>query len=329
MHSKGVALWMILLLATLATLAGCGARSGGGETATASTNRSLLLDLPALIIDYDAEGKPSLGSTALAELGNVLPNAVVSQLTLDKTTVDTFTAANLQHLQVSNTPSGLRVLANGQPLPTIVWDRTALDNLTALLGKASPGVVATLRDLLPIITDLGVGIVGRFPPSQGTATIPLVVQGAASNAAAAQAAEQSFVASAGSRPAIQIPVYYAVDGTWTVEGITDTEWQALTGLPFGGLRLSPGLLQDIKAAGIKSATVRADAQGIHLALDGVDFPYLSWEGGGVRTAIDLAQQFGLLRDLPLDPATLDNLLATWLPAIQSSNVTIQVSFPQE
>lgn len=327
MRSKRTALWIALLLAATSLLAGCGARSGGGETATTSTTSSLLLDVPALVVDYDAEGKPSLGSIALSALGDALPETLLNQLTLDSDTVATLTGANLQHIQISNTPTGLRLLANGQPLPTIVWDRGTLANLINLLGISIPGALSPAQDVMPLLTDLGAGIVLRFPPAQGADLIPLVLAGDASNAAVASAAEQAFVASAGSRPTIHIPVTYATDGTWTVLDITDTQWQALTGLPFGGLRLSPGLVQSAAAAGIDSATLRTDERGVHLALNGAELPYLSWEDGSIITAIDMAQQAGLLKELPIDQPMLDALLATWLPALQSTDLSIEVTFP--
>ena len=54
-------LFSLALLAAL-VLTGCGARAGAGETAAAAADAPLVLDLPNLTIDYDADGAPSLGS---------------------------------------------------------------------------------------------------------------------------------------------------------------------------------------------------------------------------------------------------------------------------
>lgn len=323
---------LAMLLATL--LAGCGSRSGLGDTAAAaqgSADSALLLDLPALLVDYDANGKPHIGSVALDQLAQVLPSTLLSQLTLDATTIQRLNAANIQHIQLSNTPAGLRILVNNQPLPTVAWDKQSLANLLDLLRQANIGAVDRLAGLLPLVTDLGVGVTLRFPVPGDASPILLSPQGREAAAAVAQQAQQGFLQAAGSQPTLRIPVYYNADGTWTVGNISDTRWQALTGLPFGYVRLNPELIANAVKAGISEVTLRTDRDGIHLALGSAgalrELPYLRWADGGLATALKLAQQFGLVQ--VGDDAQMEALLAQWLPALQSTDLTIQVHFPQE
>jgi hypothetical protein len=289
----------------------------------------LLLDLPALVIRYDAEGVPSIGdSTPLRDLGALLPAALINQLTLDAVTIQAAAAAGIQHVMVSNTPSGLRILVNGQPLPAVVWDQQSLDNLLALLGPVEGSLPAALRDLLGTLTNLGVGLVVQLPPGDAPA-IPLIVTGAQSNAAQTQANQAAFLARAGAAPVVQIPVYYTEDGAWSVQGITDTEWQALTGLPFGYVRLNPELLRNAAAAGIEQVVVWTDADGIHLTLGSQELPYLRWADGGIHTLVDLLLRLGVIQDAASDQEALDLLLDQWLPALQGTNLRIVVHFPPE
>lgn len=339
MPDKPKRTWMVLLgtllLVSTITLSGCSARAGAGETAVIAPltdqlgGAPLLADLPSLVISYNSAGEPSIGSTPLGELQALAPAALLSQLTLDQATIERLASAGIQHIQISNTPTGLRVLVNGQPLPTLVWDATSLDSLLQVLKPLEPSSITSLGSLLDTITNLGVGVVVRLPLLKGAEEIPLIVQGASSNAAAAQAAQQAFLTRAGGAPIVQIPVQYAADGTWTVQGLSDTEWQALTGLPFGYVRLNPDLVEGAVRAGINQVIVWTDSDGIHVKLGESDLPYLRWGDGGIRTLVDLAMRLGIVQEENLDQNTLDLLLEQWLPALQSTYLRIVVNFPQE
>ena len=128
---------------------------------------------------------------------------------------------------------------------------------------------------------------------------------------------------------MQIPVEYAADGTWTVQGLSDTEWQALTGLPFGYVRLNPELVQGALNAGIDQVIVWTDSEGIHVTIGDRDLPYLRWADGGIRTLLDLFIRLGIVQSDTIDQHTLDLALEQWLPALQSTNLRIVVHFPQE
>ena len=232
MPDKPMGTWKVYLgtlLAAMLILTGCSARAGAGETAVIAPltdqlgGAPLLADLPALVIAYDRAGQPSVGGTPLGDLQALVPPTVLSQLTLDQATIERLVGAGIQHIQISNTPSGLRILVNGQPLPTLVWDATSLDNLLQLLEPIEPAAVASLGSLLDTTTNLGVGVVVQLPVGTGSEAIPLIVEGEGSNAAAAATARQAFLTSAGGTPVVQIPVRYTADGAWTVQGLSDTE----------------------------------------------------------------------------------------------------------
>jgi hypothetical protein len=339
MPDKPMGTWKVylgtLLLAVTLTLSGCSARTGAGETAVIAPltdqlgGASLLADLPALVISYDAAGEPSIGSTPVGDLKALVPAALLSQLTVDQATIDRLVKAGIQHIQISNTPSGLRVLVNGQPLPTLVWDAKSLDTLLQVLEPIEPAAVAAVGSLLDTTTNIGVGVVVKLPVPPGTAEIPLIVTGEGSNAAAAEAAQQAFVTRAGGTPVVQIPVKYTDDGTWTMQGLTDTEWQALTGLPFGYVRLNPKLIAGAVNAGIKQVIVWTDSDGIHVTLGERELPYLRWGDGGIQTLVDLAMRLGAVQENVIAPDTLKLLLDQWLPALQSTDLRIVIDFPSK
>lgn len=327
--------WGTLLIVSTIALSGCGARAGAGETAAIAPltdqlgGAPLLADLPSLVITYNSVGEPSIGATPLSDLRALAPAALISQLTLDQATIERITAAGIQHIQLSNTPTGVRILVNGQALPTVVWDANSLDTLLELLAPIEPAAVASLGTLLDAITNLGIGLAVRMPTPESVQDIPFIVEGAGSNAAAAQEAQHAFLTSAGEAPVVQIPVKYAADGTWTVQGLSDTEWQALTGLPFGYVRLNPDLVQGALRAGITQVIVWTDSEGIHVTIGDRDLPYLRWADGGIRTLLDLGMRLGIIPDDMIDSDVVDMALEQWLPALQSTILRIVVTFPQE
>ena len=326
------ALWILLLLLA-AALAGCSARPGAGETAasvTASANAvtDLLVDLPAVTLRYDQEGVPFVGDVPLSQLGSLVPPSLLAQLTLTKEAVAGLVDANVQHVQITNSPTGIGILVNGQPLPAPRWDATTLGNALDLAQTAGATLPANLQSLLPKLPDLGVGFTVQFPLAQGALPIPLL--GAATEAAAARAAAlEQFRQDSGGGIVVLIPVVYGADGAFTVKGVTDAQWQQITGVPFGALRLSPEVVQGFRTAGITAAQVRTDSDGIHLAVNGKELPALGWGLGSLPTLVAFASQTGLL-DLPegLTPEVVSTLVTALGPALESSNVEINVQFPQ-
>lgn len=328
---------LISLLLAAVLLGGCSARAGSGETASQATSPEpgddppLLLDLPALVITYDPDGTPGVGANhPLSELQSFLPETLIRQLTLDAAFIQRLTDAGIQHMMISNTPAGLRVLVNGQPLPTVAWNQQSLDNALALLDPADDSVPGGMRNLAAVVTNLGVGLVVQLPHADGaTPAIPLIVEGDESNAERAQASRRAFLEHAGGTPVIQIPVDYAEDGTWSVLGISDTEWQALTGLPFGYIRLNPQLVAEMSKTGISKAIIWTDREGVHLRIGDRELPYLRWADGGIETMVGLLLQLGVIQGPAVEQKVLDLAIQEWLPALQVADLRVVVHFPAD
>lgn len=318
----------LVLFATL-MLTGCGARAGAGETAAAASDAALAIDLPALTIDFDATGSPSLGGAPLASFASLLP-AGLADLSLGSEVVAQLSDANIQHIQITTVPSGLLILVNGEPIPSLRWDSDRLANLSDVVDLLGPAVPSVITTVLPIISDVGIGVALRFPVAQGADMIPMQVAGDASAAAAARAAQQAFASEIGVAPVIRIPVIYDIEGNYTVQGITDAEWQALTGQAiFGALKLDGDLVKDAVAAGVTGATVRTDAEGIHIALNGKELPVLGWADGELSHLLKLAAGAGMLDAAGMDAGALTAIVDALLPAIQSSKIEINVQFPAQ
>jgi hypothetical protein len=316
---------LILILFGL-LLAGCSARPDAGLTA-ATGESGLVLDLPAITVDYDDSGAPTLAGITAAELATVLPGGV-SRLTLPGTAIDVARNAGIQHVQVSNTPNGLRLFVNGAALPGLAWDAARLQNAADLAAQLGYALPPELVDLLPILPQLGVGVTVRFPLQEEATPLPLMATDPAG--AEFQTQQRQALTEAGSRPVLHIPVTYRENGSFLVNDVTDAQWQAATGLPWGALRLDVDMLEDLQRAGFKEIRLAADQDGLHLDLDGKPLPYLAWNRGEVGQTLALVEGLGLLGALTTaaeQPAALD-LLAPWLPLLQAADITIQVYLPE-
>ena len=311
----------LLLIVTLA-LGACTPRPGGGETAAAGSDQALLVDLPAIVIDFDAEGKATVGGVPVAVLN---PSLASLDTMIGPDTVALFTENNIQHIQISTTPTGLDMLVNGQAIPSVGWDGESLAGAQQLLTLLGNDGLTMVQSLLPQIANIGIGVTLRFPPSQGADVIPLT--GASEDSAAATQAEKDFLAQAGSPAQINLPITYASDGTFSLGNLTADQVTLLLGAPVESLTLSADQIARAKELGVKTLTVSTDSAGVHMTLNGTALPHISWGEGKLAYGLNLALQSGLLGSSG-SSSDMSVLIEKLLPIIQTSTVNIQVTFPE-
>jgi len=206
-------LFLTLLLVAGLALTGCVPRPGAGSAASAGSD-ALSIDLPAILVEYDAEGQASLLGMPVGELGAAL-GADLSALSLGQETIDKFTTAKIQHIQVNNQPNVLRIYTNGQPLPAIIWNEEAMNALAETLTGMGTDA-SMLSTLTPLLPNLGLGLALKMPVPSGQKEIPLTVSGGNLESAAAL---RSFDAAKAAAANINLVITYAADGTPTIEGI--------------------------------------------------------------------------------------------------------------
>lgn len=323
MRKSKLSFGLSLLLAAVLSLTACAPRSGGGATATAGADQPLLVDLPAIVVDFDTEGKASLAGVPIADLN---PSLAALDDAIGPDTVAMFTEDNIQHIQVSTTPTGVDILVNGQAIPSLAWDSKSLANAQQLLAKMDNASLALVQSLLPQIANVGIGVTLRFPPKQGAELIPLTVTGAGSAADTAAAAQKAYLAQAGSPARINIPITYASDGTFSVGSLTAEQLTVLAGAPIESLTLTPDRIARYQSWGIKTFGIATDSDGVHLTLNGDPLPQISWGDGKLAYGLTLALQTGLVGSG--DTGDLSALIEKLLPMIQTAEVNIQVTFPE-
>jgi hypothetical protein len=329
MHKRRLLSWLTLFTVAVIVLAGCAPRATSGVTAGQAAPESLVVDLPALVIDIDSAGQPSVGNVPLAQLGATFAPGMLDSLVVPSDMVSLMTESNIQHLQIDNTPNGLLLLINGEPIPSIKWDGQILSETGGLISQLGAGT-SVLEKMLPVIANLGFGVIVRFPLQEGVAAIPTYVEGGEA-ALAARQAQENFLATVGETPpTITLPVFYDADGGWRVGDLTDAEWTNLTGLPLQAARLQPAMIQSIISSGITEVSIFTDEAGLHLSINGRPLPYIGWADGEINHLLDLAEQLGLwntLADSGMNMGEVIGMVETLLPAVQSTNTNINVYFP--
>ena len=307
-------------------LTGCSPRPDAGATAALGSS-GLLLDLPAITVSYDRSGAPTLAGISAEELAAVLPGGI-DRLALPATAIEVVRNAGIQHIQASNTPQGVRLFVNGAALPGLAWDPARLQNAVALAAQFGFALPPDLVSLLPLLPQLGVGVTVHFPLGDDAAALPLAHDDP--GGAAFRAEQQQALAGAGSRPVIHIPVYYRENGSFLVNDVTDAQWQAATGIPWGALRFDVDMLEDLQRAGVREIVLTADQDGLHLDFDGRPLPFLAWSRGEVGETLALVEALGLVAapaGAEAAPAALD-LLRPWLPLLQAADIVVHVHLPE-
>jgi predicted small secreted protein len=317
-----------LLLVAVVVLTGCAPRSGAGDAAAISADpMELVIDLPAIVVDINADGTPSIGNVPVSQVG-ALAGMDLSTLAVPAEWVNFMTQGNIQHLQVNNRTDGLMLLVNGEAIPSLAWDGESLvataDSLRAF-GVAVP----MLEKVLPLVQRLGIGVIVRFPVAAGAEAVPMYVEGDTSAAATARATQEEFIAAVGAPPRINLPVQYEADGSFSVGDLTDAEWTALTGAPWYALRLDPTVLNNLSSMGVNSLSLATDAAGIHIAINGKHLPALTWGDGQLIHLLNVADAMGLWAMVApgMDMSSILVTVYDLLPVVQVTDFALNVQFP--
>jgi hypothetical protein len=315
--------WLSLLVIGSLLFVGCAPRTGGGATAAAASGQDLLVDLPAIVIDFDAEGQATLGGVPVSALN---PSLASLDTMIGPDTIGMFTEDNIQHIQITTTPTGVEILVNGQAIPSIGWDSQSLVGAQQLLGLGDEGL-ALVQDILPQIADIGLGVTLRFPLAQAAEVLPLTVSGEGSAAESSAQAQEEFLAQAGSPAQINLPITYASDGTFTIGDFTADELTLLVGAPIESLTLTAEDITRYQGLGLKNLTLTTGADGVRMTLNGAPLPFINWGDGKLAYGLGLALQTGLLGGGG-DGADLGPLVERLLPIIQTAEINVQVTLPE-
>ncbi len=300
-------LGLVLLLLTA-----CGPRVIEPAAAARADETALVVQLPAMYLDVAADGQITLAegplSATLAGLGVDL-----SDLSMSDETVGKLVSNNIQHIQIDNQPDGLHLFINGNAYPTVVWDDEALDSLVNVLGILGTDL-GEAANLLPLLPDLGIGVVLRLPTT-GT-PIPL-----ATGQRASAGADNTLATALDAPVALDLSLNYAADGSFQLQGLNPF---MMGMIPTDALQQSPDTLSGITEMGIESLSILARPIGLVIMINGEPLPYLR-----------SADEEQLLRTIELllqvaggdQAAQMGGLVRQILPALWRQGLRLSVNFP--
>lgn len=326
MQYRRIAVIAGLMLVALLALTGCGPRAGAQPAAAAAAD-ALVVDLPAIYIDFGNDGVGRIGGMSVSQAGALIGQSL-PDLTVDPGLLTTLGDYDIQTVQLVNTPGGLDILVNGLRVPSLAWNTDVLTNLRTLLeGLGLP--LGQAGNILPLLGTLSSGVVIRFPVAADAEPLPLVDPDAATTAQRAQEA----IANAGEAIAnVQFTVQYDADGAWTVDGRGEEEWEQIVPVQLDDFTLSPAQISSITGAGIQSLGVATDPEGIKLSLNGNALPTITWGSGEINNILKLLEGSGMLDELTGGSQGLAGIVPMiegMLPTVQTARFNMTVNFPSE
>lgn len=322
---KQICVWLVCLLLLPALLAGCADRPTGGQIAMAAGEGALAMDFPALVLDFDATGKPMPTGPLDLELLDIKGISISPDL------VQQMTDGNVQHLQLDSHPHGLAILVNGQPLfGSLRYDSERLAStmaaLDVLAGDDAQSSLAMVGTLLPLLDNLGIGVIARFPLQEGVEAIPY----ADMSAVMVLSDEDLMASEAAAREAglVDLPLAVAEDGSLTSDNFMFTVILSLIP-PDVDVKLPEDTVQQVREAGITEISLKTRSVGLSFGINGHEFPMLTWNNGELDNFITFAYDASLWREIApdLEEDTLGIILETVVPLLQATNFDIVMKFP--
>jgi hypothetical protein len=329
-----------LLIFTL-VLSACGPRPQQGELAQSATDDTLVVDLPAVYIDYDETGQATISGASVAALGALLGQDL-SSLNRSPEAIQKLTDAGVQNMFVNLTPAGVSMYANGNPMLSLAWTPESLASLGNVLGAMPDPTMQQVQGLVPLLSNMSLGIVMRFP-HEGE-ELPLVAeveadpQGilaeATRNAPAALQAvlPENMQGMAGLLGGLlaglpPLTITFDANGAGTLTGLAPF---IASQIPPGAIAMPADTLTQLQDLGITQLQIKNSPEGLDIAVNGEALPSLRWDRNEMKTMRDIGVNAGGLQALAnLDQGTLDTLKTVFdaMPILQAAKLDVTINIP--
>jgi hypothetical protein len=300
-------LWLLLVVALV--LAGCGSGAAVQTPDTGTTGGEVFqVALPRLVVDLDNEGNPSvLGiSPALLQFFGVDTSA----MRVPPETVQQMVDADIQHIEIAAVGDRILFYVNSEPMPHLGWTPTSLPRALDVAGVFMDVQNAQMiRQLLPLVTRLGLDIVLRFPRGDA-AEIEMMDPNLA----------KAFRPVPNTDPAGMIIKFEARFDEQGRPGLLGLTADDLAELGMSGFAIAPDMLAKIQAANIQHMEFQTQPDGAFIYVNNEPLPTLIWDTQLLANLMDVIGK--LAADSPLLP-----LLEALVPYMDRADVGIMVHFP--
>jgi hypothetical protein len=299
-------LWVVILIAAM-LLASCGPATVPTTSPETASGEIFMIALPRIVVDYDTTGNPSqiLGIDI-----SKLP-VQLDALKLPPDTVQMLTGSNVQHIEIAVVGHGAVVYVNGKPMPYITWDDASLERALNLAGALGVQNVELYKQMVPMLTRLGVDLVLRFPMQPGASEIAMTKPGDAAKLSITPTTEDPSVI-------VTFEITYDENGNPGILGITAADLAA-AGLPLP-VGLAPNTIASLQAANIQSAEFQSNPSGLYSYVNNEVLPNLTWDTTLLTNLADLIIQ------LSPNPQ-YEELIKGIVPNLDKLDIDILVHFP--
>lgn len=306
--------WVILMVVALIAV-GCGPAMQPAAAPQTDSGEVFTVALPRIIVDFDANGNPSIGNFGISTLRDWGLVAKNQNVTLPPEVIQAMTNANIQNIELRQTGQGIVVFVNGKAMPYVGWTDEGLAKLSALAGLFGQNqqAVQIAQKFLPIVRRLGLDLVLTFPVKPGADKIALANPDEVVKAAASPSKNPASAV-------VQFEVKYDDQGVPGILGITASDLAALGIRP--AIALKPETLQTLQANNIQTVELRSKGDGIYLYVNGDPLPYIAWDEKLMGNAADLAVQ-----TMPDTQKWVAELIKMAAPALTNTDVAVMVHFP--
>jgi len=274
------------------------------------TGEVFMIALPRIVINFDANGSPSVLGLSLTDVGKYT-GMNLSTMQLNKFYIDWMMAADVQHLELRQTGNGIIMFVNGKAMPHLGWSDASLQQATDFAGLFNVQNTGMIKKFLPIVRRLGLDLVLTFPRAEGVAEIPLIDPEAAVNTVAQPSSEPASAI-------VQFEVKYDENGVPGILGITAADLAAM-GIS-APLALHPAYVALLQQNNIQTMELRGKSDGVFLYINGQPLPNIVWDDTFLNNAVGLYTQMN-----PQSPYI--DIAKTVVPLMNKADIAIMVHFP--
>ncbi len=302
------ALWLSAIVIIALVLSACGAAKPAAPTTGSRGGETFMVALPRMVVDIDPSGNPVIFGLNAGDVSRFF-GADLSSLKVDPKTVKQMTDANVQHVEMRQVGDAMVFLVNGKPMPHIGWSDASLKDAMDVAAVFGVKNADLYKQVLPLVRNLGIDLVMRFPRAPGAAEIPLGNPDDAIKISPSTDPPSAIV---------QFEVKYDDQGMPSIMGITGNDLAALGVKGMG--QISPDTLAKLQQQNIQNMELRVKNNGVYVYENGNPLPNVVWDDTLLKNATDF--YVGMNPDDPNLPVM--KLLLPWL---SKADVDILLHFP--
>jgi hypothetical protein len=259
---------------------------------------------------------------SLADLGGML-GTDLSAVSLPPDMVQRLTAAGIQNVFVNVTQTGLQFYVNGKQMPSFQWDDASLTATADLMGLLGARNLDLLKQILPVLGKLSMGIVLKFPGAGED--LPLTSE---PDLAALQAAQDQAVAGLGMMGGLlqalpPLTIAFDANGDFQIQGLAPFILAQIPPGTLDPLKQSPETIASVSEMGIDTVNVQTTPEGLVLAINGLS--------GEIENLVSILVDSGVLaaiqgKDDPALAGTL-NQVRQFAAIARAAKLNLTLTFP--